>query len=72
MVLFGGTGNSKTQLAIAIARAAIRNGACGRFFDVVDLVNKLEAEIRAGRQGRMAGHLSCRARTSLSSMNSAT
>jgi DNA replication protein DnaC len=26
-------------------------------FNVVDLVNKLEAEARAGRQGRMADHL---------------
>jgi DNA replication protein DnaC len=29
----------------------------GRFFNVVDLVNKLEAEGRAGRQGRMADYL---------------
>jgi DNA replication protein DnaC len=35
-----------------------RNGARGRFFNVVDLVNKLEAEGRAGRQGRMADYLS--------------
>src|SRR4051812_32415593 len=28
-----------------------RDGARGRFFNVVDLVNKLEAEGRAGRQG---------------------
>jgi DNA replication protein DnaC len=27
------------------------------FFNVVDLVNKLEAETRAGRQGRIADHL---------------
>ena len=52
-----GTGTGKTHLAIAIARAAIRNGARGRFFNVVDLVNKLEAETRAGRQGRMADYL---------------
>jgi hypothetical protein len=32
--------------------ACIRGGARGRFFNVVDLVNKLEAETRAGRQGR--------------------
>ena len=31
----------------------------GRFFNVVDLVNKLEAEARTGRQGRIADHL-CR------------
>ena len=36
----------------------IRNGARGRFFNVVDLVNKFEAETRAGRQGRMADYLS--------------
>jgi DNA replication protein DnaC len=58
VVLVGGTGTGKSHLAIAIARACIRNGARGRFFNVVDLVNKLEAEGRAGRQGRMADYLS--------------
>ncbi len=58
VVLVGGTGTGKTHLAIAIARACIRNGARGRFFNVVDLVNKLEAEGRAGRQGRLADYLS--------------
>ena len=53
------TGTGKTHIAIAIARACIRDGARGRFFNVVDLVNRLEAETRAGRQGRMADHL-CR------------
>jgi DNA replication protein DnaC len=57
VVLVGGTGTGKTHLAIAIARACIRGGARGRFFNVVDLVNKLEAEARAGRQGRMADYL---------------
>jgi DNA replication protein DnaC len=55
-VLVGGTGTGKTHLAVGIARACIRGGARGRFFDVVDLVNKLEAEARAGRQGRLADH----------------
>lgn len=59
VVLVGGTGTDKTHLAIAIARACIRDGARGRFFNVVDLVNKLEAEGRSGRQGRMAEQL-CR------------
>jgi DNA replication protein DnaC len=48
-----------SHIAIAIARACIRNGARGCFFNVVDLVNRLEAEGRVGRQGRMADHL-CR------------
>ena len=59
VVLVGGTGTGKTHLAIAIARACLRGGARGRYFNVVDLVNRLEAEGRAGRQGRMAEHL-CR------------
>ena len=58
VVLIGGTGTGKTHLAIAIARACIRNGARGRFFNVVDLVNKLEAETRNGKQGRMADYMS--------------
>ena len=56
-VLVGGTGTGKTHLAIAIARACIRDGARGRFFNVVDLVNKLETEVRADRQGRIADRL---------------
>jgi DNA replication protein DnaC len=57
LVLVGGTGTGKTHLAVGIARACIRNGARGRFFNVVDLVNKLEVEARAGRQSRIADHL---------------
>jgi DNA replication protein DnaC len=57
LVLVGGTGTGKTHLAVGIARSCIRGAARGRFFNVVDLVNKLEAEARAGRQGRLADHL---------------
>src|SRR5215831_6641104 len=57
VVLVGGTGTGKTHLAIAIARSCIRSGARGRFYNVVDLVNRLETETRNGRQGRLAEHL---------------
>jgi DNA replication protein DnaC len=56
-VLIGGTGTGKSHLAIAIARACIRGGARGRFYTVVDLVNRLESEARTGRQGRLADYL---------------
>jgi len=59
VVLVGGTGTGKSHLAIAIARSCIRGGARGRFFNVVDLVNRLEAEVRSGRPGRLADYL-CR------------
>jgi DNA replication protein DnaC len=60
IVFVGGTGTGKTHLAIAIARSCIRNGARGRFFNTVDLVNKLEAEARAGRQGNIADQMTRR------------
>jgi len=49
-VLIGGTGTGKSHLAIAIARACIRGGARGRFYTVVDLVNRLESEARMAAQ----------------------
>jgi len=57
-VFVGGTGTGKTHLAIAIGRSCIRDGKRGRFYNVVDLVNRLEAEARASRQGRIADQLS--------------
>jgi DNA replication protein DnaC len=59
-VLAGGTGTGKTHLAIAIARSCIRAGKHGRFYNTVDLVNRLEAEARGGRQGRIAEYLTRR------------
>jgi len=57
VVLIGGTGTGKTHLAIAVARALIRSGTRGRFYNVVDLVNRLEIETRSGKQGRMADYM---------------
>jgi len=57
VVLIGGTGTGKSHIAIAIARSCIRAGRKARFFNVVDLVNRLEAEVKTGRQGRLADSL---------------
>jgi DNA replication protein DnaC len=57
-VLVGGTGTGKTHLAIAIGRACVRAGARVRFYNTIDLVNRLEAESRSGRPGRIADQLS--------------
>jgi DNA replication protein DnaC len=57
-VFVGGTGTGKSHLAIAIGRHCIRAGKRGRFYNVVDLVNRLEAEVRSGRQSRIADQLS--------------
>lgn len=54
VVLIGGTGTGKSHIAIGIARAVIRIGRKARFFNAVDLVNRLEAETKLGRQGRIA------------------
>lgn len=34
-----------------------RGGTRGRFFNAVDLVNRLETDTRSGKQGRMADYL---------------
>jgi len=57
VVLVGGTGTGKTHLATAIADHRIRQGARGRFFTAIDLVNRLDAEARAGKAGRLAEQL---------------
>ncbi len=56
-VLVGGTGTGKTHLAVAIARSCIRAGRRARFATVIDLVNRLEDEARAGKAGRLAEQL---------------
>jgi DNA replication protein DnaC len=57
VVAIGGTGTGKSHLAIAITREVIRRGRKARFFNAVDLVNKLEAEVKLGRAGRIADAL---------------
>jgi DNA replication protein DnaC len=57
LILIGGTGTGKTHLAIAIAAAVIRAKARGRFFNLVDLVNRLEQEKAAGRSGKIVEKL---------------
>ncbi len=57
VVLVGGTGTGKTHLAIAITAAVVRAGARGRYFNTVDLVNRLEEESRMGKAGALAAQL---------------
>jgi len=56
-VLIGGTGTGKSRLAIAIGANCVRIGGRVRFFTAVDLVNQLEAEVRAGKPGWLADQL---------------
>jgi DNA replication protein DnaC len=58
VILVGGTGTGKTHISISIARQAIRNGHRARFFNLLDLVNRLEQEKLAGHGGRIAESLS--------------
>ena len=57
IVFVGGTGTGKSHLATALARNVILHGQRARFYSVVDLVNQLDAEKRAGRAGNLAGRL---------------
>lgn len=58
VVLIGGPGTGKTHLATAIGIEAIRHhGKRVRFYSTVELVNVLEQEKAAGRQGQLAYRL---------------
>ena len=57
VIMVGGTGTGKTHLAIAIAKQSIRNGKKAKFFNVLDLVNRLEQEKLNNRAGRLVDHL---------------
>jgi DNA replication protein DnaC len=55
VVLIGGTGTGKSHLSTAIAVNGItHHGKRARFFSTVELVNALELEKAAGKQGRLA------------------
>ena len=57
IIFIGGTGTGKTHLVTAIAAHSIRLGKRGRFFGVIDLVNKLEQEKHLGKAGSLANRL---------------
>ena len=55
VVLVGGTGTGKAHLATALGVTAIQqHGKRVRFYSTVELVNTLELEKAAGKQGRLA------------------
>jgi DNA replication protein DnaC len=55
LVLVGGTGTGKTHLATALGVSGIQHhNKRVRFFSTVELVNSLEQEKAAGKQGRLA------------------
>jgi DNA replication protein DnaC len=57
LILVGGTGTGKTHLATALGVAAIHQGKRVRFFNAVDLVNRLEVEKHHDKTGNMAKKL---------------
>jgi DNA replication protein DnaC len=58
VVLVGGPGTGKTHLATAIAVQAIQHHRLRvRFLSTIELVNQLEQEKQAGKQGRIANRL---------------
>ena len=57
LIVVGGTGTGKTHVAVAIASNCVRRGRKARFYNTVDLVNRLDAEARVGKAGHLAASL---------------
>jgi DNA replication protein DnaC len=57
LILIGGTGTGKSHLATALGVAAVHAGKRVRFFNAVDLVNRLEREKQQGKAGNLARQL---------------
>ena len=57
LIFIGGTGTGKTHVAIAVGVAAIHAGQRVRFYNVVDLVNRLEREQQLSKAGSLARRL---------------
>jgi len=57
LILVGGTGTGKSHLGTALGVAAIHAGKRVRFFNAVDLVNRLEKEKQQGKAGNLARQL---------------
>ena len=57
VLLVGGTGTGKTHLAIALGVSAIHQGKRVRFYNGVDLVNRLQQEKQLGKTGNLARKL---------------
>ena len=57
LILVGGTGTGKNHVATALGVAAIHAGKRVRFFNAVDLVNRLEREKQQGKAGNLARQL---------------
>lgn len=57
LILVGGTGTGKTHLATALGVAAIHQGKRVRFYNAVDLVNRLEQEKQQDKAGALARKL---------------
>lgn len=57
LIFIGGTGTGKTHLSVALASYCVKQERRGKFFSVIDLVNKLEQEKEMGKAGNLASQL---------------